>query len=89
VSGWPFSDPPNVAVFVTSDVMQGSPIVYVRRSDDDGSWEFHDANPRGNPKLVSLREVVERDPTIAELFDLPLGWCARRDGPARPWIRSP
>jgi len=26
--------------------------------------------------LVSLREMIERDSTLAELADLPVGWCA-------------
>ena len=29
--------------------------------------------------IVALSEMVEHDPTICELADLPCGWCADRD----------
>jgi hypothetical protein len=38
--------------------------------------------------LVALRRIFERDASIAELSDLPLGWQAWRDGPDLPWQRS-
>lgn len=38
--------------------------------------------------LVSLRLVFGIDPTIGELFDLPVGWEAERSGIGEPWRRS-
>jgi len=39
--------------------------------------------------VVSLRSVFERDSSIGELADLPLGWRAWRMGPDQPWQRGP
>jgi hypothetical protein len=87
---WMFSDPPNVAVFTTRRVIvEGEPIVYVSHDADDGAWQFHCA---GKPVLedgilVSLRKMVDRDPTLLELADLPLGWRAERPRPGSAWTR--
>jgi hypothetical protein len=36
-------------------------------------------------KIVSLEEVVERDPTLNNLFQLNYGWQARRVVEAADW----
>lgn len=88
---WPFADPKNVACFSTSDVMYGVlPIVYVGHDEEDGAWQFL-ASTGGDlhkAMVVLLSEVCEVDPTIFELADLPLGWCAERRSIADPWQRS-
>lgn len=91
---WPFADPPNVAVFATSDVMDRNlPIVHVTHDEDDGAWQFHSANGApddpGEHRLVALEEIVKLDPSIIELADLPCGWRAVRDRRGGPWRREP
>ncbi|MGQ0533474.1 MAG: hypothetical protein ACT4OF_12400 [Caulobacteraceae bacterium] len=89
MSDWRFSDPQNVAVFVTSRIIQGAAaITYFGHDSDDGAWQFHDSNSQGDPKVVSLKQVVDLDPSVEELYDLPLGWCARRNHRSSPWTRS-
>ena len=88
---WPFEDSPNVATITTASIMDGSSwIALVSHDEDDGCWQF--IGPRGPDeepaKLVGLRRVLERDPTIGELADLPLGWRAWWAGPASPWERG-
>jgi hypothetical protein len=36
-----------------------------------------------------LKAIVAHDPSIAQLGDLPLGWCAWRESPNDPWQRAP
>jgi len=87
---WPFSDPPNVAVFVLKRILDGTmPILRVCHDDDDGGWQFLDGGPATNDQamLVSLRHMLNHDPSIAELADLPCGWDATRTGPGNPWRR--
>src|SRR5262245_46280006 len=91
---WPFQDPPNVAVFTGKEIAEGRTwIYYVSHDEDDGAWQFHgvDGPPRDekDARVVSLRKIVELDPTIKSLADLPLGWCAWRDGQSREWQRQP
>ncbi len=83
-----FDDEPNVAVFTTNYVMVGnSPIVYVVH-DDDGDWQF--LGPEENVQdqdvmIVSLQQVIQRDPSVLDLADLPRGTAATRVDRAAPW----
>jgi len=88
---WPFADPPNVAVFTLGRILEKrEPILQVFHDDDDGGWQFLDGKPisRDEAKLVSLRQMLQQDPTLAQLADLPLGWMAVRSGPESAWERS-
>lgn len=90
---WPFADPPNVITYATVDVIdRGLPIVFVTHNEEDGAWQFHSAN--GAPadlseaRWILLKNILARDPSVAELADLPLGWYARRDGAGGAWRRG-
>ena len=87
---WPFQDEQNVAVITTRRVVGGeAPITYASHDEDDGAWQIHDDGPssEGDAMVVSLRSIFERDPSIAALADLPLGWCASRKNAAGAWSR--
>ena len=89
---WPFADPRNVAVFTTRQVLrEGKPILHVAHDADDGAWQFHDGGSAhsADAMVVALEEVFARDPSVAALADLPLGWCADRESADRPWVRHP
>jgi len=63
----------------------------VTHNEEDGAWQFLPREGAGDVKdaaLVSLREMIERDRTLAELADLPVGWRALRESPASPWLRK-
>jgi len=87
---WPFADDRNTACFTTAGVQNGSPILRVYH-DYDADWQFHDDAPQSpaesEPKLVSLGHLIERDPTLATLHDLPYGWRAERESVTSQWIR--
>lgn len=90
---WPFADPPNVAVITTRSIVErGAWIAHVYHDIDDGGWQFLDSDPappqQEDAALVSLRSMVERDPAVADLSDLPLGWHASRDAVSAPWVRA-
>jgi hypothetical protein len=91
---WPFEDPPNVAVIANRRIIAGSAwIAYVTHDEDDGGWQFHTDEP-GSPTeedalVVGLARIVALDERVAELADLPLGWCAWRIAKDAPWQRSP
>ncbi len=65
-------------------------IAYVSHDEDDGGWQFHGRGPldEQDAAIVSLRSIVELDPSVSELADLPLGWSASRESPNSPWHRS-
>jgi hypothetical protein len=88
---WPFDQPTNCAVFTTTHVMlEGEPILSVYHDEDDHGWQFHGARPTQMKYalLVSLKEVVLRDPSVCEVADLPPGWHARRTSASDGWVRK-
>ena len=42
---------------------------------------------KAGAELACLHHMVEKDPTLAELADLPKGWYAERTEPGEPWER--
>jgi hypothetical protein len=93
-SAWKFPDPPNVAVFTTTRVIKDDePVLYVAHDAEDGAWQFHAGAESGSGALaevmvVSLKSMIERDQSLIELADLPLGWTAERSSSGAPWTRS-
>ncbi|RUT29681.1 hypothetical protein EJP77_14270 [Paenibacillus zeisoli] len=53
-----------------------STILYVTHDEDDGMWQFLDGEEvkEDYVRLLSLKEMVNIDPSLAQLSDLPLGW---------------
>ena len=90
---WPFADPPNVATVSLRDIMEGRrPILYVKHDATDGGWQFLDG--RDNPDtddavVLGLGTVLDLDPSIAMLADLPPGWRAWRVSVDQPWHVEP
>ena len=92
MDNWPFDDPPNVASITVRQVVHGGePILLVAHYAEDGGWQFLTGGPFevADALAVSLAGMVRRDPSVAELADLPLGWSATRPGVGQPWQRQP
>lgn len=78
---WPFDDPPNVITITTRRVLEDDyPILLVTRDADDGCWQVlcGTTNEPDDGRVVDLGCMFERDPSIGQLADLPLGWRAWR-----------
>jgi hypothetical protein len=93
MTGWQFEDPPNVAVIANRRVVKGDDwIGLVYHDADDGAWQFHINDPgplkESDAMVVSLKSIVQMDPSVAELADLHRGWHAWRNSPASPWQRA-
>lgn len=87
---WKFPDPPHTRVFLSNAVHSGAePVTYVSHDFEDGAWQFlGDSMSGGNLPLVScFHHPIDRDRSLEELADLPLGWWAERAAPGQPWIR--
>ncbi|HEY3927531.1 MAG TPA: hypothetical protein VGL89_04080 [Candidatus Koribacter sp.] len=92
IEDWIFPDSPHTNSFTIRDIMDRKlPIIRVFHDKDDGAWQFHGAQESRleDAILVCLHCVVGIDPSLNELADLPLGWCAWREDPAFPWNREP
>ena len=92
-NAWPFADPKNVAVFTTTQVVHdGRPVLYVSHDLDDGAWQFHTGDEAVSVKdamVVALSKMIDIDPSLRELHDLPFGWIARRNAIGIEWVREP
>ena len=92
IDDWPFEDPPNMAVITTVNVLEhGHPVLLVTHDEDDGGWQFlcGKTNDTEDGRVMGLREIVRRDPSLKQLADLPLGWRAWRSSADEPWRREP
>jgi hypothetical protein len=90
-SDWVFAEPKNVMTISSRTILhKGQPILLVSRDVADGSWMFLDGGPFSmeDGMLVTLKTIVEHDPSVCELADLPIGWSARRERAGGPWKRS-
>ena len=86
-----FFEPRNVATFVARQIFkEGKPILRVSHEDDDGSWQFlfEDDVTSADVMVVCLEEVVKRDPSVNELFNLPTGQMATREFVGAKWVRE-
>lgn len=92
-SDWPFADPENVAVFTVADICEGrAPILRVCHDREDGAWQFLTGRAlpdKSEWRLLSLKEVVKRDPSVKLLANLPLDWEATRTTVSERWITQP
>ncbi|MBL1411081.1 DUF2185 domain-containing protein [Sphingobacterium faecale] len=87
------TDHKNIAVLTTKGVFfENMPISYVFRHADDGMWEFRENKDKvqdSEIRVVSLEEVINRDKTIREILDLPLGYYAFRIDCESQWEIKP
>lgn len=86
---WPFADATNTTSFSSAKIVHGGfPVLQVAH-DTNGDWQFLDATTEdpGGCVLLCLGCVFERDPTLAEISDLPRGWGAFRPEVGAAWER--
>jgi hypothetical protein len=91
---WNFMEPPNEAVIADRKIIDGNDwIAYVSHDAADGGWQFHNSEmgpvTEADAAVVSLRNIVELDPSIIEIANLPRGWHAWRESRGASWRRAP
>lgn len=87
---WPFDQTRNAATFTTTHVLnERKDITHVYHDEEDHGWQFHypGAKKATDAMLVAMKEIVEYDPTVLEVADLPPGWMAIRDHRGAAWRR--
>lgn len=86
---------PSGLVITTRQVMEQEwPILLVTHDDDEPrGWQFlnghGDTENPSSAMLVHVEHVIELDPSVIELADLPPGWQGRREAKGDPWLREP
>ncbi len=82
-----FYEAPNLGVMTTHHSLAGKPVLHVTH-DKDGGWQFHTEEYPDikDGKLVSLKHIIDLDPTLNEIFYLNYGECAERTAIGEKWI---
>ena len=89
-SDWPFPYPINsLAISTTRVIRENYPILRVSH-DYDGDWQVlcDTTNDSKHGLVMCLGCCFQRDRTIGDLADLPLGWTAWRDYVGGSWHRE-
>lgn len=82
-----FYEEKNLAVFTTKQFIDGRPILKVVH-DSDGEWQFLTAEQQNeDARIVSLEEMILKDPSLNDLFDLDYGQEAERKSITEKWQR--
>jgi len=84
-----FLNGPNTAVFTTKYILEKKTIIsYVFHYEEDGAWQFSSNEDCNNDdyRIISLEEMIDIDPTILNIADLPLGFFAKRNNKKSKWI---
>ncbi|MBI2687369.1 MAG: DUF4262 domain-containing protein [Acidobacteria bacterium] len=87
---WMLPDPPHTLVFLSKPVQSDAePITYVSHDIEDGAWQFLGTSMSGGDKPVisCFHHLIDKDSSLKELADLPLGWYAERAERDAPWVR--
>lgn len=85
---WRFPDGPHTMAILSKNVHNRvEPITFVSH-DSDGDWQFlGDSMTESGGVVVCLHHPIDSDPTLKELFELPIGWYAERGQPGASWER--
>jgi hypothetical protein len=85
-------DNPLYPLVVTTDAVASGrqPILRVRRTEEGHvGWDLYDdVEPLGEPVVIPKAQILELDPSIALVKDLPVGWEASRERPSSKWRRQ-
>ncbi len=88
-SKYKFSDPENTACIVCRHVLENNmPILYATHDEDDNMWQFlcgADNHENQDAKIISLLEATEIDPSINDLYEMPVGVGATREKMNEQW----
>lgn len=85
-----FRDDLKTAVFTTKYVTDDKrDIIYVSHDKDDGAWQFlsndNIVDFESVAKVVSLEQIIQLDPSVLQLADMPVGYYAERISKRSKW----
>lgn len=84
-----FQEPENTVCFVCDHVLNNErPILFVSHDTEDSNWQFlcgQDDHSDENIRIISLRQVVDLDSSVNDLWEMPLGICAEREKVGNGW----
>jgi hypothetical protein len=84
-----FNEPKNLTTFTTRQWLEEQKPILRVVHDNDGDWQFLTGDQMEEDiKIVALSELIKRDKTLNEVFDLDYGEEADRDFIGGQWTRN-
>ncbi|ABQ05929.1 DUF4262 domain-containing protein [Flavobacterium johnsoniae] len=89
-SDFKFREPKNLTTFTTRQWLQEGKTIVKVIHDNDGDWQFltDDEISTENIIIVALEQLILKDKTLNELFDLEYGEEAQRKLIGDEWVRN-
>jgi hypothetical protein len=89
--------PADLGVIACKHVAAGLRATALVTRYNDGDWSFssgqtdhaEETEENGDVVVVHIHHVLDCDPSIKQVADLPKGWSAEREGPGKLWRRYP
>ena len=81
----------NLAVLVCSHIFAITKPILLVSHHEDGDWQFlcgGDLDENEKPKVVGIGHLLERDPSLNEISDLPIDYEAERNAIGEKWITT-
>jgi hypothetical protein len=81
---------PNTGVFICKHVYNGHPVLLVSRVDAD--WQLLCGAihaEEGDGLIAHLGHLLDNDPSLPDIVDLPAEFEAERQAVGAPWVRRP
>ena len=85
---FPFANEPNTACITCSHIVEDKAQILYVAHDDDGWWQFLCGAPGHDQKtarIVSLQSILDIDPGIADVANLPSEKTAERTEKGEEW----
>jgi hypothetical protein len=83
---------PESSAVICQHVFHASRDVMLVTHETDGMWQLlcgkPDCGSHTTPRLVGLNHLLERDPSLAEVVSLPMGYYCERKKVGGPWTRG-
>ena len=85
-----FAEDPETAVFTTKFVTDDKKLITYVAHDSEGDWQFFSNNVIDDydavAKLISLKQIIAIDATVAQLADMKPGYEATRKSKKDKWV---
>lgn len=84
-----FKDLPDTAIFTTKFIIEDhKKITFIIHDIEDSSWQFHSYYYFKDievARLITLEEIIQIDPSVLKIADMPEGFYATRNDQMSPW----
>jgi hypothetical protein len=79
-----------LTAYICEHIFEGSrPVLLV--AHEGGDWQFlcgGPHSPKAIPRVVGMNHILEADPSIRDVLNIPIDWEAERNAIGAEWTRT-